>query len=42
MVLKTLGETFCPIRYISLVMAASVVMSFPEMTPIFFIEVLVS
>jgi len=40
--LKTFGETFCPIRYISFVIAASVVISFPEITPIFFIEVLVS
>jgi hypothetical protein len=42
MVLKTFGATFCPKRYISLVIAASVVMSFPEITPIFFSWVLVS
>ncbi len=42
MVLKTFGATFCPKRYISLVIAASVVISFPEITPIFFSWVLVS
>jgi hypothetical protein len=42
MVLKTVGETFCPKRYINLVMAASVVISFPDIMPIFFSWVLVS
>ncbi len=41
-VLKTDGATFCPRRYINLVIAASVVMSFPEITPIFLSCVLVS
>ena len=40
--LKTFGETFCPSKYISLVIADSVVISFPEITPIFFIAELVS
>ena len=35
-VLKTAGATFCPKRYINLVTAASVVLSLPEITPIFF------
>ena len=36
MVLKTAGATFCPKRYINLVTAASVVLSLPDITPIFF------
>ena len=36
MVLKIVGEIFCPNKYINLVIAASVVMSFPEITPISF------
>ena len=41
-VLNTFGATFCPKRYINFVIAASVVMSFPEITPMFFNCVLVS
>jgi hypothetical protein len=42
MVLNTLAATFCPNKYINLVIAASVVMSFPEIIPISFSDVLAS
>ena len=36
--LKFIGDIFCPSKYINLVIAASVVMSFPEIIPMYVIR----